>query len=188
MTLLTKSVFVDYKTFPKLAWWRRNDISAYRKIKKLESEEAQEQIIELGKTVENLVGEYLKLETGAYALNLFPDIPETDETQEEDDTWIDFAFEDRIKKSLSETENAVKRGEVFLYQPSFQLGNCYVRADYMLRNENGRYNLYEVKAKSHIRKSVKNNGIDEHRGEIEKCFINDISFQKYLIDEIFASW
>lgn len=57
---ITKSLFVDFKDYPKLAWWRWNDLEAYRKIKKLETEEAQDQIIELGKTVENLVGDYLQ--------------------------------------------------------------------------------------------------------------------------------
>lgn len=58
----------------------------------------------------------------------------------------------------------------------------------MVRNSTGSYDLYEVKAKSHIRKNVKNNGEDENIGEIEKCFIHDVSFQKYVIDELFASW
>ena len=58
----------------------------------------------------------------------------------------------------------------------------------MLRNASGSYDLYEVKAKSHIRKEVVNDGEKEHIGVIEKCFVNDVSFQKYVIDEIFASW
>lgn len=187
--LITKSLFVDYKTFPKLAWWRWNNLSAYRKIKKLETEESQEQIIELGKTVENLVGTYLESKAWAKAVNLFPDIPETDEEREDDDdTWVELSFQDRIEKNLSETEKAVKLWHKLVYQPGFLLGDCYVRADYMLRNASGSYDLYEVKAKSHIRKEVVNDGEKEHIGEIEKCFVNDVSFQKYVIDEIFASW
>jgi hypothetical protein len=58
----------------------------------------------------------------------------------------------------------------------------------MVRNASGSYELYEVKAKSHIRKEVTNDGVKEHIGEVEKCFINDVSFQKYVIDEKFASW
>ena len=126
---------------------------------------------------------------GSNAVNLFPDIPESDtEREDDDDTWVDLSFQDRIEKSISETEKAIERGEKFLYQPSFILGDCYVRADYMIRNSTGSYDLYEVKAKSHIRKSVKNKGEDQNIGEIEKCFINDVSFQKYVIDEIFKSW
>jgi hypothetical protein len=50
--LITKSLFVDFRTFPKLAWWIWNHLETYKKIKKLETEEAEEHIIELGKTVE----------------------------------------------------------------------------------------------------------------------------------------
>jgi hypothetical protein len=107
--LITKSLFVDYRSFPKLAWWRWNDLGVYRKIKKLETEEQSEQIIELGKTVENLVGQYLAIQTGTTATNLFPDIPETDEEREDDDdTWVDLSFQDRIERNLAETENSIK--------------------------------------------------------------------------------
>ena len=58
----------------------------------------------------------------------------------------------------------------------------------MVRNTSGSYDLYEVKAKSHIRKEVTNDGEKEHIGEIEKCFVHDVSFQKYIIDEVFTSW
>ncbi|EKD44094.1 MAG: hypothetical protein ACD_71C00240G0001, partial [uncultured bacterium (gcode 4)] len=187
--LITKSLFVDYKTFPKLGWWRWNDLGAYRKIKKLETEEQSEQIIELGKTVENLVGQYLAIQTETTATNLFPDIPETDEEREDDDdTWVDLSFQERIERNLAETEKSIKWGNEFIYQPGFLLGDCYVRADYMVRNPSGLYDLYEVKAKSHIRKEVTNDGTKENIGEVEKCFIHDVSFQKYVIDEKFVSW
>lgn len=187
--LITKSLFVDYKTFPKLAWWRWNDLDVYRKIKKLETEEAQEQIMELWKTVEWLVGKYLTLKTGKTPTNLFPENPEQDEGRaDDDDTWVELSFADRIEKNIRDTEDAVRRGEVIIYQPGFQLGDCYVRADYMVQNSSGWYDLYEVKAKSHIRREVTNDGEKEHIGKIDDEFINDVSFQKYVIDEIFVSW
>lgn len=187
--LITKSLFVDYRTFPKLGWWRWNDLGVYRKIKKLETEEQSEQIIELGKAVENLAGQYLALQTGIVATNLFPDIPETDEEREDDDdTWVNLSFQERIERNLAETKKSILLGHTFIYQPGFILGDCYVRADYMVRNTSGSYDLYEVKAKSHIRKEVANDGEKEHIGEVEKCFIYDVSFQKYVINEVFASW
>lgn len=138
--LITKSLFVDYRTFPKLGWWRWNDLEAYRKIKKLETEEQSEQIIELGKTVENLVGQYLAIQTGTTATNLFPDIPETDEEREDDDdTWVNLSFQDRIERNLAETKKSILLGHTFIYQPGFLLGDCYVRADYMVRNVSGSY-------------------------------------------------
>jgi len=31
--IISKSIFVDYKEFPKLAWWKQNNLATYRKIK-----------------------------------------------------------------------------------------------------------------------------------------------------------
>jgi hypothetical protein len=31
--LISKSLFVDYKEFPKLAWWKQNNIDVYKWIK-----------------------------------------------------------------------------------------------------------------------------------------------------------
>lgn len=187
--LITKSLFVDFRTFPKVAWWRWNHLDIYKKIKKLETEEAEEHIIELGKTVEWLVGRYLTQKTGKTIANLFPENPEQDEGRmDDDDTWVELSFADRIEKNIADTELAIKAWEKLIYQPWFLLWDCYVRADYMVRNNSGSYNLYEVKAKSHIRREVTNDGEKEHIGKIEDAFINDVSFQKYVIDEVFGSW
>jgi hypothetical protein len=35
---ISKSLFVDYKDFPKLAWWKHNDIATYKSIKGLDDE------------------------------------------------------------------------------------------------------------------------------------------------------
>ena len=48
---------------------------------------------------------------------------------------------------------------------------------------NGRgYNLIEAKAKSSIRKKIKDDGEEKAVGAIEHQFIHDISFQSYVID------
>jgi hypothetical protein len=47
MITITKSLFVDYCEFPKLAWWKYNDLNIYNKIMGLEDEESSEQLIEL---------------------------------------------------------------------------------------------------------------------------------------------
>ncbi len=147
------------------------------------------QIIELGKTVEWLVGEYLMLKVGKTPTNLFPEIPEQDEGRaDDDDTWIESWFAERIEKNISDTELAIKAREPLIYQPWFLLWDCYVRADYMVQNSSGWYDLYEVKAKSHIRREVTNDGEKEHIGKIDDEFINDVSFQKYVIDEVFSTW
>ena len=37
--LISKSLFVDYKEFPKLAWWKQNNLNTYKKIRWLEDED-----------------------------------------------------------------------------------------------------------------------------------------------------
>lgn len=58
----------------------------------------------------------------------------------------------------------------------------------MVHNSSGSYDLYEVKAKSHVRKEAMNDGAKEYIGEIEKPFIYDVSFQTYVVDEVLKSW
>jgi hypothetical protein len=48
------------------------------------------------------------------------------------------------------------------------------------------YDLIEAKAKSGIRKSVKDDGEDKKIGSIESKFINDLSFQNYVINKSLA--
>ena len=120
---------------------------------------------------------------------MFPDIPETDEERlDDDDTWIGTSFFERIERNISETEKAIRKGDALIYQPGFRIGDCYVRADYLVRNPAGSYDLYEVKAKSHVRKPAMNNGVKEHIGAIEDEFKNDVSFQKFVIDAVMESW
>ncbi len=139
--LITKSLFVDYRKFPKLAWFRVNDLDRYRKATKTESEDMQEYIMELGKTVEHLVGDFLTAQYHRDIFDAFPDIPEMQEGADEgrlddDDTWIaNMSFRDRLNQNLIQTKEAVLRREPLIYQPGFQLGDCYVRADYLVLNQ-----------------------------------------------------
>ena len=61
MRPITKSLFVDYCDFEKLARWKVNNSEVYKKIRKIESEEQEEHIISIGQAVEELVKKYLTL-------------------------------------------------------------------------------------------------------------------------------
>jgi hypothetical protein len=54
----------------------------------------------------------------------------------------------------------------------------------MVLNTDGQYDLVEVKAKSGIRKEVTHEGEKSKVGEIQEKLINDVSFQKYVINEV----
>lgn len=185
---ITKSLFVDYCDFPKVAWWRLNDLSKYKKIKKIDNEEFSEYVIELGKTVENLVWDYLEVKNWVKRANLFPDNPEniSDDTREDDDdTWIlDLSFEDKLKRNIENTRESLLNKEKILFQPWFLFNDCYIRADYMVLNSSWNYDLIEVKAKSWVRKKVIDDWEEKKIWEIESKFINDVSFQKYVINKV----
>jgi hypothetical protein len=187
--LITKSLFVDYRKFPKLAWLRVNDTARYRKATKTESDDMQEYIMELWKTVEKLVGEHFVRKHGLDFYNAFPDIPEEDSWRsDDDDTWVaEMSFRDRLTQNLARTRDAIERWEKIIYQPGFQIEDCYVRWDYLVLNEDGRYDLIEVKAKSSVRKKMKDNGEDRKIGKIEDEFLLDVAFQKYIINQVLRS-
>ena len=53
----------------------------------------------------------------------------------------------------------------------------------MVLQDNGQYDLIEVKAKSGIRKEVSHEGNKSKIGEIDDKFKNDTSFQKWVINK-----
>jgi Domain of unknown function(DUF2779) len=190
--LITKSLFVDYRKFPKLAWLRVNDLERYRKATKTDSEDMQNYIMELWKTVESLVGDYLHRKYWVEVFNAFPDIPEVTEDiwrLDDDDTWVaEVSFQDRLMQNIGRTKEAVLRWERIIYQPGFQLWDCYVRADYLVLNSEWKYDLIEVKAKSNVRKEVTDDGEKKKIWKIEDEFLNDVAFQKYIINQVFDPW
>jgi hypothetical protein len=44
------------------------------------------------------------------------------------------SFQDRLFQNLTQTKEAILRREPLIYQPGFQLGDCYVRGDYLVLN------------------------------------------------------
>ncbi len=185
--IITKSLFVDYKEFPKVAWWKQNSIDTYKKIKWLESEEQEITIMELGQKVEDLVWEYFLKVEWVERLDVFWDNSAFD-NQNEDDTdmiIIQESYKEKRERNLKQTIEAIKNKEPLIYQPWFLIDNLFVRWDYLKLNANWKYDLYEVKAKTWVRKDKifewnKNKNV----WELEDKFLYDISFQKYVINKV----
>jgi len=185
MITLTKSLFVDYMDYPKLAWWKVNDPATYKKIRKIETEEAEDHIMAIWQAVEDKVREYLEWKHNTTAMDLMPRYHKMrDEESDDDDDVLTHAELD-LPKSINDTLQAIRDHVPVLYQPTFQYGDCLVRADFMVWNGES-YDLIEAKAKSWIRKSVKDDGEDKKIGAIERKFIHDISFQAYVINRVLA--
>jgi hypothetical protein len=153
---LTKSIFVEYLDFPKRAWWKVNSPDTYKKICKLETEEQEDYIMWLGQVVEDTLREYLEKKYNTTALDLMPSIQKTEESDDDDEVFVNPKF--NREQAIQNTLQAIRDGVELLYQPTFAIDDCLVRADFMLRNPDGSYNLIESKAKANVRKDITDDG------------------------------
>ena len=154
----------------------------------METEEQEEYIMNLGQQVENAVRILLESKYQTTAIDLMPDRHKNDEEEQDDDDVFSQPIKN-IEQSMERTLQAIKEWQKLLYQPTFKLADCLVRADFMISNGDGSYDLIEVKAKSRLRKNVMDDWESKPIGEIEDDFKHDISFQKYVIDSVFqSSW
>lgn len=195
---LTKSLFVDYASNPKLARRKLNSPDTYKIIRKTESVEQEEHIMAIGQAVEDVVKQLLEQRYNTTALDLMPAYhkPSTsDQTPDEDYDPTDTDADDEpltnptipLHRILAQTIQAIENRTPILYQPTFQYNDCLVRADFMVRDPTKwGYELIEVKAKSSVRKDVTDDGEKKPIGPIEKQFIHDVSFQQYVIDHVLA--
>ncbi len=187
--LITKSLFVDYKEFPKLAWWKQNNMPVYKKIRGLEDEEQWEQLIELWQKVEDLVWDYFLKKYWFEKLDVFEDNTAKNPLDEEDEDMTLIADDYKTKRdnNLKRTIEAIKNKEALIYQPWFLIDNLFVRWDYLKLNGNWNYDLIEVKAKTHVRKEKAHQKVkNKNSWELENKFLSDISFQKYVINKVLA--
>lgn len=186
---ISKSLFVDYNSSPKLAWWKRHNKETYNFICWLDDEDTSQGLIELGQNIEDRVWEYLLRRYGTARTDVFLDNPFSEEREENDNRDEELLEESYIEKktrNLEQTLEAIKRKEPLIYQAAFEYNNLFVRVDYLRLNENGNYDIIEVKAKSSVRKDktfekCRNKGI----WELKACFLADISFQNYVVKKVF---
>lgn len=179
---ITKSIFVEYLDFPKRAWWKVNSPDTYKKICKLESEEQEDYIMRLGEVVEDTVKTYLEKKYHTTAVNLMPSIHKTEESDDDDEIFFNPTF--NREQAAQNTLQAIRDSVELLYQPTFTIDNCLVRADFMMRNSDGSYNLIESKAKANVRKDITDDWESKPIGKIDDKFIHDISFQVYVINKV----
>ena len=152
----------------------------------MDSEEQEEYIMNLWQQVEDAVRNLLESRYTTTAIDLMPNWHQNpDENGDEDDIFNQAIT--TIEQSIDRTLQAIREDHKLLYQPTFRYNNCLVRADFMLSNGDGTYDLIEVKAKSRIRKNVTDDWESKPIGEIEDDFKHDISFQKYIIDTVLQS-
>jgi len=180
--LLTKSLFTAWRDFPKSAWWRFNDPKRWAEVSGF-SDDAPGKA-ELGKAVEDLVRQKLEAELGVAALDLFPDAPTGQDWIDGDEDWAQNGdFADRIEANAARTLTALRDGAPLLYQPGFLCGDLYARADFLAKEPDGSYRLIEAKAKNGVRATVSNKGADHDAGDVRDEFLNDVGFQRYVVEK-----
>ncbi len=186
--LISKSLFVDYKEFPKIAWFKQNNLDKYKWIKWIEDEETSENLIELWQKVEDLIWEYFLNKEWLVKLDVFKDNSAKNPNDEEDEDIYLIQDNYKLKReaNLKKTIEAIKNKEPLIYQPWFLIDWLFVRWDYLrLNKETWNYDLIEVKAKTWVRKDKSfQNTKNKWKWNLENKFLSDISFQKYVINKV----
>lgn len=131
---ITKSLFVEFTSSPKLARWHVNHKDTYQAI-----QEAQYWAMDgatIGQEVEDMVlAQYQEKEITII------------DTNNMRSNWHQ-TYHDRTMKALEQHPD-------ILYQPSFLVDDIFVKCDIIVRNTAWTYDLIEVKAKNSIRKKTK---------------------------------
>jgi hypothetical protein len=78
-----------------------------------------------------------------------------------------------------QTQEAIFRWDVVIYQPVFQIDGLYTRPDILIKNQQGTYDCIEIKSKT----SVRNKSI---QAALYDDLLYDISFQSYVLTK--ALW
>ena len=187
---ISKSLFVDYKEYPKLAWWKINNIDKYKFINDIQDDEWELEIVELWQRIENIVWKYLFKKYWYERYDVFEDNPLIDLEEEDEDILLkENTYKNKLEANIERTKDAIKRREPLIYQAWFMYNQLFVRADYLILNENWNYDLIEVKAKTWVRKSPTFQGKkNKNKWELDYNFLSDISFQKYVISKCFEKF
>jgi len=183
---ITKSLFVDYRKLPKLARWKAHNPETYKRIRKLESEEQEKHIMAIWMAVEEAVVSFFEDKYGKQHIDLMPGLVQKSSSDDEWDDEDEYIQHPNFNphQLMQSTLDAIRNEETLLYQPTFLINNCLVRWDMMVRNTDGTYTLCEIKAKTTVRKDMTDDGEKKPRWQIKKDLIDDMSFQKRVINQV----
>lgn len=156
---ITKSLFVEFSTSPKLARRHTNNKPIYTQI--IDTTYGAMDGESIGQAVEDLV------------LATYIPLPITRVRDELDRTALD-SNNSRHEDIHICTQQLLQESPTVLYQPGFLLDDIYVTCDILVRNDEGTYDLIEIKAKNNIRKKTK-------AAPLLDELIADMSIQAYVL-------
>jgi hypothetical protein len=94
---------------------------------------------------------------------------EVDVTSYKEDGRLD------LNKMIKDTENHIKLGTKVIAEASFSFGGFFCSVDILLRNDDGTYNMYEVKSSKQDTKK------DKKLGSVKEKYIIDAAYQQYVL-------
>ena len=154
--IITKSLFKEFCENPKLAWRHKHDPEIYNKINQ-DLYWAMNWAL-IGQEVENMVKKLRETKDISIVAGYNP-------------RW------NYHKEYSDATLKTISHNPPIIYQAWLVWDNLFVKCDFLKLNDDGRYDLIEVKAKNNIRKTNKNQDLLED-------LIADFSFQKYVLQKV----
>jgi len=155
--IITKSLFVEFSTNPKLARRHANDKPTYTLIS--DTKHAAMDWEAIWKAVE-----YMVLST-----YIWQEITSVDRNG----TWVSSQHQNYHTR----TEQALTSAPSVLYQPAFLYWETFAMCDILVRNDIGTYDLVEVKAKNSIYKKTKVAPLLDE-------LVADVSIQAYVLKKV----
>ncbi len=139
----------------KLAWWHLHDKTVYKYIN--EQRYGSMDTIAIGQEVEDVVK------------RLWSSVTEID---------IDAIQNHARHQSYHDLSmNVIDDSPAIIYQEGFLVDDCFIKTDFLRRNDDGKYDLIEVKSKNSIRKKTK-------AQPLENDLKADISFQHRVLQQV----
>lgn len=153
---ITKSLFKEFTQSPKLAWYYVNDKATHQKIQ--EDKYGGMDGAAMGQAVEDMVKKLY-----------------SDKTIAEVDTK-NLNFRARHKSYAELTQKTLEQNTDVLYQAGFATEHLFAKTDFLVKNEEWKYDLMEVKSKNGIRSTNKAQTLLDE-------LATDVSFQKYVLQK-----
>ena len=151
---ISKTLYKEYRDSPKLAWWHVNDKDVYKRI--MFEKYGDKDWAKAGQEVEDVVKD------------LFGDLViVTVKTPGRDSDFYN-TFAKNTEEALSAMPHVV-------YQPAFLFQDCFCVCDFLVQNDDGKYDLIEVKSKTTVRAKT-------GKHELNTDLKHDIGFQRYVLE------
>lgn len=155
---LTKSLFVEFTTDPHVAWWHIHDKDGvYKQI--MDKMYGDMDGLAVGKAVEDQVCLLLKDKK----------IVDVEKIQKRSPDWY--------QGYHGKTMDALQQNPDVIYQAGLCLDNLFCKCDFLVKNEEGTYDLWEVKAKNGVRKKTK-------AADLLEDLQADVSFQHMMLQKV----